>query len=136
MSLRGYRRDPYNPTTRWPWEEDPLPGACPECAGAGVVLMDYDEEREPATVACQRCQVFCKPCGRYVSKEGHRCMAAPKVSIEQWAQFYKCTLAGVASDTNLQPVPAAEHAAELADAAVASYLKRLTGEVKVKGLNQ
>jgi hypothetical protein len=63
-------------------------------------------------------------------------MAAIKVDIQTWVQFFKCTLAGVGSDTNLQPVAAAEHAAEMADAAVASYLKRLNGEVKVKGLNQ
>jgi hypothetical protein len=136
MSIRGYRRDPYNPTTSWPFEEDAPPGACIECAGAGEVLDVIDEERLPVTVPCHRCQVFCKPCGRYVSKEGHRCMTASKVDFQTWLQFFKCTLAGVASDINLQPVAAAEHAAELADAAVPAYLKRLTGEVKVKGLNQ
>ena len=63
-------------------------------------------------------------------------MAASKVDFQTWLQFFKCTLAGVSGDENLKPVPAAEHAAEIADAAVASYLKRLNGEVKVKGLNQ
>jgi hypothetical protein len=56
-ALRGYPRDPYNRLARWPWEEDAPPGTCPECAGAGEVLEQIDEERLPVTVPCRRCRV-------------------------------------------------------------------------------
>jgi hypothetical protein len=133
MSIRGYRRDPYNPTTSWPWEEDAPPGACVECAGAGVVLDVIDEERMPVTVYCQRCRMFCRSCGQWVVKEGHRCVMD---RMNLWLQFFRSALAGASADVWEKPAAVAEYAAQIADAAIDAYRKRESDEVFVKGLKE
>jgi hypothetical protein len=133
MSIRGYRRDPYNPTTSWPWEEDASQGACVECAGAGVVLDVIDEERMPVTVPCSRCQMLCLGCRRWVKREGHRC-AMDRMNL--WLQFFRSALAGASADILVKPEGVAEYAAQIADAALEAYRKRESGAVLVKGLKE
>lgn len=53
----GARRgNPFEPTVSWAFAEYAPPGVCPECAGAGVVLEQLDDDRFPEPVFCQRCR--------------------------------------------------------------------------------
>jgi hypothetical protein len=52
--------------------------------------------------------------------------------MDLWLHFFRSALASVSEIR--KPVDAAEHAAEIADAALEAYGKRERGEVSVKGL--
>lgn len=68
--LRGLRRNPFHPTVPHPFEEH-IEGLCPECAGAGEVLDQIDDDRFPVPVPCPRCQTYCKECKKWAPKENH-----------------------------------------------------------------
>jgi hypothetical protein len=62
-----------DPTVFWPFQIDPLPGACPQCAGRQVVLEQIDNDSFPVSVPCWRCTMICPACARRVLKQGHQC---------------------------------------------------------------
>lgn len=49
------------------------PGVCRACGGTGEVAGTIDEERLDEMVACSECQMYCRECGEWALKEGHRC---------------------------------------------------------------
>jgi hypothetical protein len=68
--LRGLRHNVFHPEVCYPCEEF-LVGACPECAGAGEVLEQLDDDRFPEPVPCQRCQFYCQECKKWAAKKNH-----------------------------------------------------------------
>jgi len=51
-------------------------GVCVRCGGLGVVPETIDEERYDVAVPCPSCRFYCKPCGRWVKRNGHQCREA------------------------------------------------------------
>ena len=112
-------------------EPDPAQtGVCPQCGGLGVYPDVIDDEQPEEMVPCWRCRKFCAACGRWVNKEGHRCVMD---RMDLWLHFFRSTLAGVGGDIDLEPVEVADRAARIADAALDEHAKRQHGEVHAKG---
>jgi hypothetical protein len=65
-----------DPTVHWPFEVDPLEGACPMCAGRRVVLEQIDDDRHPVEAPCDHCMRWCGQCAKRVLKAGHACPGA------------------------------------------------------------
>lgn len=48
--------------------------ACTVCGDMGIVLETIDEDRHDVVLPCWACKRFCKACGKWVAKRGHKCV--------------------------------------------------------------
>ena len=65
-------REVFNPPFNLP------PGVCTWCGGLGVVPEQIDEERFDVAVPCWQCQMFCKQCRHWVTRQNHTCRMESK----------------------------------------------------------
>ena len=76
MSRRSFVRDGDQFVPRVLFEPPGLgPYSCKICRDTSVLIERIDEERHDVLVPCWSCRRYCKPCDKYVPKEGHACPA-------------------------------------------------------------